>query len=107
MVAARFAPVVAAAAAMDDTASAIMTAAGHALARTVLAAIERSGIRPPVPYAITGGLAKLGTALLNPLDAAIAHAIDRRESRGGPIDGAALLALDTTTTLEALVVRIP
>jgi glucosamine kinase len=106
LVAARFAPVVAAAAATDGVASAVMTAAGHALARTVLATIDRSGIRPPVPYAITGGLAKLGAALLDPLDESIAHAIDRRESRGGPIDGAALLALDTDTMLEALVVRI-
>ncbi|MFI9400584.1 N-acetylglucosamine kinase [Nocardia sp. NPDC052316] len=106
LLAARFAPVVAAAAATDDTAAAIMTAAGHALARTVLATIERSGMRPPVPYAITGGLANLGAALLDPLDAAIAQVVDRRPARGGPIDGAALLAVDLTTALETLVVRI-
>ncbi|MFE9575570.1 BadF/BadG/BcrA/BcrD ATPase family protein [Nocardia sp. NPDC006044] len=106
LLAARFAPVVAAAAATDDTAAAIMTAAGRALARTVLATIDRSGITPPVPYAITGGLANLGSALLDPLDAAIAQVIDRRAARGGPIDGAALLAADPTTVLETLVVRI-
>ncbi|MFE7801470.1 BadF/BadG/BcrA/BcrD ATPase family protein [Nocardia sp. NPDC057440] len=106
LIAARFAPFVATAAATDETAAAIMTAAGGALARTVLAAIDRSGIRPPVPYAITGGLLKLGAALLDPLDHSIAHAIDRRAPLGDPIDGAALLALDTTTALEALVARI-
>ncbi|MEV2224588.1 BadF/BadG/BcrA/BcrD ATPase family protein [Nocardia vinacea] len=104
LVAAEFAPVVAAA--VDDTAAAIMAAAARALARTVLAAIERSGIRPPVPYAITGGLVKLGAPLLDPLDNQITHAIDRRDSLGDPIDGAALLALDSTTALEALVTRI-
>ncbi|MEV6339422.1 BadF/BadG/BcrA/BcrD ATPase family protein [Nocardia vinacea] len=104
LVAAEFAPVVAAA--VDDTAAAIMAAAARALARTVLAAIERSGIRPPVPYAITGGLVKLGAPLLDPLGNQIEHAIDRRDSLGDPIDGAALLALDPTTALEALVTRI-
>ncbi|WP_063045089.1 N-acetylglucosamine kinase [Nocardia pseudovaccinii] len=104
LVAAGFAPVVAAA--VDDTAAAIMAAAARALARTVLAVIERSGIRPPVPYAITGGLAKLGAPLLEPLDNQIVHAIDRRDPLGDPIDGAALLALDPTTALEALVTRI-
>ncbi|MFE9319513.1 N-acetylglucosamine kinase [Nocardia sp. NPDC052278] len=104
LVAAEFAPVVAAA--VDDTAAAIMVAAARALARTVLAVIERSGIRPPVPYAITGGLAKLGAPLLEPLDNQIVHAIDRRDPLGDPIDGAALLALDPTTALEALVTRI-
>ncbi|WP_062981841.1 N-acetylglucosamine kinase [Nocardia anaemiae] len=103
LVAAEFAPVVAAA--VDDTAAAIMAAAARALARTVLAAIERSGIHPPVPYAITGGLTKLGAPLLEPLDHQIAHAIDRRDPLGEPIDGAALLALDRTTALEALVTR--
>lgn len=106
LLAAGFAPAVAAAAATDDTAAAIMTAAGRALGRTVLAAIERSGMRPPVPYAITGGLANLGAALLDPLDQEIAQVIERRAACGGPIDGAALLALDATTVLEALVVRI-
>ncbi|WP_327099187.1 ATPase [Nocardia vinacea] len=104
LVAAEFAPVVAAA--VDDTAAAIMAAAARALARTVLTAIERSGIPPLVPYAITGGLVKLGAPLLDPLDNQIAHAIDRRDSLGDPIDGAALLALDPTTALEVLVTRI-
>jgi N-acetylglucosamine kinase-like BadF-type ATPase len=106
LIAARFAPSVAAVAAVDETAAAIMTAAGHALARSVLAAIERSGLRPPVPFAITGGLVKLGAPLLDPLDRSIAHAIDRRTPLGDPIDGAALLATDTATALEALVTRI-
>lgn len=104
LIAAEFAPFVAAA--VDDIAAAIMAAAAGALARTVLAAIERSGIRPPVPYAITGGLTKLGAPLLEPLDHRIAHAIDRRDPIGDPIDGAALLGLDPTTALEALVTRI-
>ncbi|WP_228001845.1 N-acetylglucosamine kinase [Nocardia australiensis] len=106
LVAARFAPVVAAVAAVDDVAATIMTAAGHALASTVLAAIGQSGIHPPVPYAITGGLVELGAALLDPLNRSIAEVIERRESHGGPIDGAMLLALDTSTTLESMVVRI-
>ncbi|MEV5834811.1 BadF/BadG/BcrA/BcrD ATPase family protein [Nocardia sp. NPDC052112] len=105
LVAASFAPVVAAAV-VDDAAAAIMAAAAHALAGTVLAAIERSGIHPPVPYAITGGLTNLGAPLLDPLEHRIAHAIDRRDPLGDPIDGAALLAVDSTTALEALVTRI-
>ncbi len=104
LVAAGFAPVVAAA--LDDTAAAIMAAAAGALARTVLAVIERSGIHPPVPCAITGGLTKLGAPLLDPLDHRIAHVIHRRDPLGDPIDGAALLACDSTTALEALVNRI-
>lgn len=104
LAAASFAPVVAAA--MDDTAAAIMATAARALGRTVRAAIERSGMRPPVPYAITGGLTKLGAPLLDPLDQQIADAIERRDPLGDPIDGAALLALDRTTALEALVTRI-
>ncbi|WP_433191798.1 N-acetylglucosamine kinase [Nocardia sp. CA-107356] len=104
LVAASFAPVVAAA--MDDTAAAIMATAARALSRTVLAAIERSGMRPPVPYAITGGLTKLGAPLLDPLDRQIADSIDRRDPLGDPIDGAALLAVDSNTALEALVTRI-
>lgn len=106
LLAARFAPVVAAAAATDETAAGVMTAAGRALARTVRAAIARSGLRPPVPYALTGGLVNLGAALLDPLDQEIAPLIDRRTALGGPIDGAALLAGDTATVLEKLVVRI-
>ncbi|PXX64360.1 N-acetylglucosamine kinase-like BadF-type ATPase [Nocardia tenerifensis] len=106
LLAARFARVVAAAAATDDVAAAIMTAAGRALAGTVLATIDRSGIAPPVPYAITGGLVHLGAALLDPLDAGIGDAVERRTALGGPIDGAALLAVDRSTALEALVVRI-
>lgn len=104
LVAASFAPVVAAA--VDDIAAAIMAAAGRALARTVHAAIERSGMSPPVRYAITGGLTELGAPLLAPLDQQIAHVIDRRDPLGDPIDGAALLALDPTTALEVLVTRI-
>lgn len=106
LLAAGFAPVVAAAADTDAVAAAIMTAAGAALAHAVLAAIGRSGIDSPVPYAITGGLVKLGATLLGPLDGAIAHAVDRREPQGDPIDGAALLATSTTTALETLIVRI-
>lgn len=106
LLAARFAPAVAAAAATDDTAAAVMTAAGRALGRTVRAAVARSGLRPPVPYAITGGLVNLGAALLDPLDDEIAQLIERRTALGGPIDGAALLAADPATVLEKLVVRI-
>ncbi|MEV0247468.1 BadF/BadG/BcrA/BcrD ATPase family protein [Nocardia sp. NPDC050712] len=106
LTAARFAPAVAAAAATDETAAAIMTAAGHALGRSVRTAIEVSGLRPPVPCAITGGLVNLGAALLEPLERTIESVIDRRAPLGQPIDGAALLATDTTTALEALVLRI-
>ncbi|MVU81422.1 ATPase [Nocardia sp. ET3-3] len=104
--AARFAPAVAAAATTDETAAAIMTAAGHALGRSVLAAVEQSGLRPPVPCAITGGLVNLGAALLDPLDRAIDGVVDRRAPLGRPIDGAALLATDTATALEGLVIRV-
>ncbi|WP_083914423.1 N-acetylglucosamine kinase [Nocardia concava] len=104
--AARFAPIVARAAATDETAAAIMTAAGRALGRSVLAAIERSGLRPPVPCAITGGLVNLGAALLDPLDATIERVVERRAPLGLPIDGAALLAIETGTALEGLVTRI-
>ncbi|MEU8899302.1 BadF/BadG/BcrA/BcrD ATPase family protein [Nocardia sp. NPDC048505] len=106
LTAARFAPAVAAAATDDDTAAAIMTAAGRALGRSVLAAIERSGLRPPVPYALTGGLGNLGPALLHPLDRLIDGAVDRRTPLGQPIDGAALLAEATATALESLIIRI-
>ncbi|WP_069161586.1 BadF/BadG/BcrA/BcrD ATPase family protein [Nocardia altamirensis] len=106
LLAARFAPIVAAAAATDDTAAAIMTAAGHALARTVLATIDRSGIPSPAPFAITGGLTNLGAPLLDPLRRAIAQRTDPRAPLGEPIDGAALLALDAGTVLEEMVVRI-
>lgn len=106
LVAAKFAPVVAAAAPLDETAAGIMTAAGQAMGRGVLAAVERSGMRPPVPCALTGGLLNLGAALLDPLDGMIEHAVDRRVPLGAPIDGAALLAVHTTTALESLVTRI-
>ncbi|MEC3952582.1 BadF/BadG/BcrA/BcrD ATPase family protein [Nocardia sp. CDC153] len=104
--AARFAPAVAAAAATDETAAAIMSAAGHALGRSVLAAVERSGLRPPVPCAVTGGLVNLGAALLDPLDAMLERVVDRRAPLGLPIDGAALLAVEAGTALEGLVTRI-
>ncbi|WP_225724739.1 MULTISPECIES: N-acetylglucosamine kinase [unclassified Nocardia] len=106
LVAARFAPVVARAAASDEVAAEIMSAAGAALGRSVCAAIERSGLPSPVPFAITGGLVNLGGPLLDPLDAAITYPVDRRVPAGGPIDGAALLAADRSTVLEPLIARI-
>ncbi|WP_342760399.1 N-acetylglucosamine kinase [Nocardia arthritidis] len=106
LVAARFAPVVARAAASDEVAAEIMSAAGAALGRSVCAAIERSGLPSPVPFAITGGLINLGGPLLDPLDAAITYPVDRRVPAGGPIDGAALLAADRSTVLEPLIARI-
>ncbi|RDI69134.1 N-acetylglucosamine kinase [Nocardia pseudobrasiliensis] len=102
---ARFAPVVAAAAETDSVAAAIMSEAARALAATVLSAAERSGLRSPVPCAIIGGLINLGAPLLDPLDAAIAHRVERRDPLGGSIDGAALLAVDTATAVEKLVIR--
>jgi N-acetylglucosamine kinase-like BadF-type ATPase len=106
LIAASFAPVVAATAAADEVAAQIMAAAANALARTVLAAVASSGLRPPAPFAITGGLANLGIPLLAPLDHAIAHAVGRRPALGTPLDGAALLATDTTTAVEPLVTRL-
>ncbi|MBF6174939.1 BadF/BadG/BcrA/BcrD ATPase family protein [Nocardia blacklockiae] len=106
LLAARFAPAVAAAAATDQVAAGIMTAAAHALARAVRAAIARGGVPAPVPYAVTGGLIGLGTALWTPLDHALGTAVERRPARGHPIDGAALLGADTTTALEPLITRI-
>ncbi|MCM6776417.1 ATPase [Nocardia sp. CDC159] len=102
---ARFAPVVALAAETDPVAAEIMAEAARALAATALAAAARSGLRAPVPCAIIGGLINLGAALLDPLDAAIAHRIERRTPLGGSIDGAALLAADTATAVEKLVIR--
>ncbi|MBF6332859.1 N-acetylglucosamine kinase [Nocardia transvalensis] len=102
---ARFAPVVAAVAATDPVAADIMRAAAAALAATVRSAAARTGLRPPVPCAIIGGLVNLGAALLDPLDAAIAHLVERRAPLGGPVDGAALLAVDTDTAVEKLVIR--
>ncbi|WP_216902237.1 BadF/BadG/BcrA/BcrD ATPase family protein, partial [Nocardia alni] len=106
LTAASFAPIVAAAAATDEVAAQIIAAAASALARTVLAAAERSGLRPPAPYAITGGLTNLGAPLLAPLDQAIGHAVLLCHTLGAPIDGAALLATDTATALEPLVTRL-
>ncbi|GAB2686227.1 BadF/BadG/BcrA/BcrD ATPase family protein [Nocardia thraciensis] len=106
LLAAGFAPDVAAAADIDATAGSIMTAAGRALGRTALAAIARSGLREPVPYALTGGLVELGAALVVPIEHTIGDAAERRAARGGPIDGAALLAVDTATALEPLIARI-
>ncbi|WP_167489189.1 BadF/BadG/BcrA/BcrD ATPase family protein [Nocardia terpenica] len=105
LLAARFAPVVAEAAAVDDTAAAIMAEAAQALARTVFAAVERCGLRPPVPYTIIGGLTKLGVALTDPLNRAIAPVVRYRRPHGDPVDGAALLGSDTTTVLETQVIR--
>ncbi|MFI5779472.1 N-acetylglucosamine kinase [Nocardia sp. NPDC051570] len=102
---ARFAPVVAAAADTDPIAAAIMAGAARALAATVLTAADRSGLRQPVPYAIIGGLINLGAPLLDPLDAALTHRVERRAPLGASIDGAALLAVDTTTAVEKLVIR--
>lgn len=104
-IAASFAPVVAAAAGADGIAAQIVADAASALARTVLAAVDRSGLHLPAPYAITGGLTNLGAALLAPLDLAIADAVDRRPALGAPLDGAALLAADAATAVEPLVIR--
>ncbi|RJO75361.1 ATPase [Nocardia panacis] len=107
LIAARFAPLVAAEADRDEVAADIMAAAGRSLARTVRAAVVRSGLLPPVPYAITGGLVNLGAPLLDPLDDGIASLIERRSALGGPLEGAALLAVDRSTALETLVDRFP
>ncbi|MFF0494067.1 BadF/BadG/BcrA/BcrD ATPase family protein [Nocardia sp. NPDC004068] len=101
---ARFAPVVAAAADTDAVAADIMTTAVGHLTATVHAAAEHCDL-DPVPCAIIGGLTNLGAPLLNPLDIAIARRVQRREPLGAPIDGAALLALDTATAVEKLVIR--
>ncbi len=104
--AAAFAPAVAAAAAADEVAAEIMGAAGHALGRAVLAAIDRGGLAAPVPYAVTGGLIELGAALWAPVDRILGGRVEYRTAHGHPIDGAALLGADTTTALEPLITRI-
>ncbi len=106
LLAADFAPAVAAAAAADPIAAGIMREAGQALARAVLAAIDRGGLPAPVPYAVTGGLIELGAALTDPLNHALADAVEYRTARGTPVDGAALLATDTATALEPLITRV-
>ncbi len=104
--AAAFAPAVAAAARTDEVAADIVSTAGRALGRAVLAAIDRSALPAPVPYAATGGLLELGAALWAPVEHMLAGRVEHRTAHGRPIDGAALLGADTTTVLEPLVTRI-
>ncbi|MEU6649770.1 BadF/BadG/BcrA/BcrD ATPase family protein [Streptomyces sp. NPDC046900] len=108
--AASFAPEVArAAAAGDATASAIIRDAAAALAEAVLAAARRIGGDGELPVTVTGGLTGLGEPLMAPLRTALATAappLSLRPPLGDPLDGARLLALDTTLPHEPLLVRV-
>ncbi|MGW1800253.1 N-acetylglucosamine kinase [Streptomyces sp. NPDC001984] len=108
--AASFAPDVAhAAAGGDATASAIVRDAATALGAAVLAAARRIGGGDALPVTITGGLAGLGEPLLGPLRSALAdspHPLQLRPPLGDPLDGARLLALNTSAPHEPHVARV-
>lgn len=108
--AASFAPEVArSAGAGDAVASAIVQQAAGALAETVLAAARPIAGGDPLPVAVTGGLAGLGPALMEPLTAKITGSglpLRLQDPLGDPLDGARLLALDRATPHESLVVRV-
>lgn len=107
--AATFAPDVAQAAqAGDAVAAALLREAAGALAATVRAAASRLTGTEPVPLAIVGGLAGLGSVLLDPLLQALhdgAPLLDRVAAQGTALDGARLLALGTDTLHEHCVIR--
>jgi N-acetylglucosamine kinase-like BadF-type ATPase len=107
--AASFAPEVArAAAAGDAAASGIVRDAAAALGEAVLAAARRIP-GGDLPVTVTGGLTGLGEPLMAPLRAALAGSarpLRLRPPLGDPLDGARLLALDTSAPHEPLVVRL-
>ncbi|MFF0794960.1 N-acetylglucosamine kinase [Streptomyces spiralis] len=107
--AASFAPDVArAAAAGDAAAAAIIRDAATALGEAVVAAARRIG-GDELPVTITGGLTGLGEPLLDPLRSALAASsrpLHLRPPLGGPLDGARLLALNTSAPHEPHVVRL-
>ncbi|MGW0995646.1 N-acetylglucosamine kinase [Streptomyces sp. NPDC002523] len=108
--AAAFAPDVArAAAAGDDVASAIVRDAATALGDAVLAAARRIGGGDTLPVTITGGLTGLGEPLLGPLRSALDNSsqpLHPQPPLGDPLDGARLLALDTSAPHEPHVARV-
>jgi glucosamine kinase len=98
--AASFAPAVARAAeAGDGVAITLMRRAAQALAATARAA----GGTQTCPVAITGGLAKLGPALLDPLQQALGAGL--LQPAGTALDGARYLALRRDTLHEHLIIR--
>lgn len=107
-VAARFVPEVARlCAAGDAVAFRIMRAAAEALAEAVITAGRRLG-EPVIPVAITGGLAEVGPALLDPLSRALAAAgagLRLQRALGGSLDGARLLASRHDTAHERYLER--
>lgn len=102
-VAGGFAPEVARlCAAGDPVAARIMEEAAEELAEAVITAARRLG-EPVIPVAITGGLADVGPALLDPLSRALAAAdigLRLQRALGGPLDGARLLACRRDTAHE-------
>ena len=104
--AASFAPDVAdAARAGDAVAGALIGRAALALAGTASAAAARLPGNDPCDLAITGGLVKLGPALIDPLVAALPARVRHRTPHGGPLDGAALLGRNSLTVHEQAVQR--
>ncbi|MFJ3233980.1 N-acetylglucosamine kinase [Streptomyces sp. NPDC086787] len=108
--AASFAPDVArAAAAGDPAARGIVDEAAAMLAEAVLAAARRLGGDAPLPVAVTGGLTGLGEPLLGPLGSALTDSPRLQPPRpplGDPLDGARLLALNTSAPHEPHVTRV-
>ena len=102
----RFAPFVARAAGEgDEVAGAILRAAAARLADTARSAA--SALPPGAACAVTGGLARLGPALMQPLEALLAAAGLRVvAARGTALDGARLLAMRADLPHEAHVVRL-
>ncbi|WP_432117468.1 N-acetylglucosamine kinase [Streptomyces sp. bgisy032] len=94
---ASFAPSVAACADGDPVAAGILRAAAGHMAGSA-AAVCPSGGEPPV--AVTGGLFKLGAALLGPLDEALTERLPRARrvpAEGDPLDGSVRMAAELST----------
>lgn len=92
----------------DAVAAALLREASGALAATVRAAASRLTGAEPVRLAIVGGLAGLGSILLDPLLQALRGGtplLDLVAAQGTALDGARLLALGTDTLHEHCVVR--
>ena len=102
----RFAPSVARAAGEgDEVAGAILREAAARLAETARSAA--CALPPGAACAVVGGLARLGPALMQPLEALLAEAGLRVvAARGTALDGARLLATRTDLPHEAYVVRL-
>ncbi len=92
----------------DAVALALIGQAAACLAGTVRAAASGWPGPDPIRFVVTGGLAELGNILTDPLFAALrggSPALDPATARGTALDGARLLAMDTSTIHERHVFR--